>query len=131
MKRDYELVVVLNPALEQGENTSARERIKELITKDGGEITAEEEWGTRRLAYSVRKTGHSYLEGAYYLTHFNADRAAVKELEGHLRLSEQVLRHLLVKGGPPKKKEEPAPAAAAEIPEPIAAEEGAPEKEQE
>ena len=120
MKQDYELMLVLNPALDQDEIAGARERVRDLITRGGGEITADEEWGTRRLAYSIKKTGQVYLEGTYYLTNFNAEKAVAKALETHFRLSAQVLRHLLVKGAPPPKKEDPPKGA--ETPEPVTAE---------
>ena len=102
MKQDYELVVILNPSLSQEESSNIKARISGLITNNGGAITGEEEWGNRRLAYAIRRTGQTYLEGNYFLTRFNTDRSAVKEMEGSLRLSEQVLRFLLVKSEPPQ-----------------------------
>ena len=104
MKQNYELMLVLNPALGQDENSVARERIQEVITKDSGEITTDEEWGTRRLAYPIKKGGQTYLEGSYHLTRFKAEKTIVKNLEEYLRLSEHVLRHLLVKNAAPKEE---------------------------
>jgi small subunit ribosomal protein S6 len=121
MKQNYELMVVLNPALTKEDSGSAKERIKELMGKSGAEFLNEEGWGIRRLAYPIRKAGHTYLEGNYYLTKFKMERAAIKEVEGQLRISEQVLRHLLVKVEPPKPqpvKAAVAPAAA-EAPAPV------------
>jgi len=126
MKQNYELMVVLNPALTKEDSGSAKERIKDLMGKNGGELLSEEDWGTRRLAYPIRKAGHTYLEGSYYLSKFKMDRLAIKEVEGQLRISEQVLRHLLVKVEEPKaqpaKAEPVAVAAVAEAPAAIAAE---------
>ena len=113
MKQDYELMLVLNPALSQEENAGAREQVRELITGSGGEITTEDEWGTRRLAYSIKKAGQTYLEGIYYLFRFNLEPAAVKDIDRPLRLSEQILRHMVVKSPVPKE----APTAAVETKE--------------
>ena len=123
MKQNYELMLVLNPALGKDENSVARERIQEVITKDSGEITTDEEWGTRRLAYPIKKGGQTYLEGSYHLTRFKAEKTIVKNLEEYLRLSENVLRHLLVKNAAPK-----AEAAKVEVPEAEAAESEVTEK---
>ncbi len=118
MKQDYELMLVLNPALSQEDNAEAREQVRELITSNGGEITTEDEWGTRRLAYSIKKAGQTYLEGVYYLFRFNLEPAVVGEIDRPLRLSEQVLRHMVVKS--PVSKE--VPTAAVETKEPDASE---------
>lgn len=116
MKQDYELMLVLNPSLSQEDNAEAREQVRELITSNGGEITTEDEWGTRRLAYSIKKAGQTYLEGIYYLFRFNLEPATVGEIDRPLRLSERVLRHMVVKSSVPKE----APTAAAETKEPDA-----------
>ncbi len=116
MKQDYELMLVLNPSLSQEDNAEAREQVRELITSNGGEITTEDEWGTRRLAYSIKKAGQTYLEGIYYLFRFNLEPATVGEIDRPLRLSERVLRHMVVKS--PVSKE--APTAAVETKEPDA-----------
>ena len=57
MKQDYELMLVLNPALSREEDATARERVRELITSNGGTIAKEDVWGTRRLAYTIKKAG--------------------------------------------------------------------------
>ena len=116
MKQDYELMLVLNPALSQEENVGAREQVRELITSNGGEITTEDEWGTRRLAYSIKKAGQTYLEGIYYLFRFNLEPATVGEIDRPLRLSERVLRHMVVKSSVPKE----APTEAVDTKEPDA-----------
>ena len=100
MNQEYELMVVLNPSLGKDEHSDTRSRITGFITGNGGEITIEEEWGNRRLAYSIRASGQTYLEGYYVLTRFKTDTSVVKEIEGNLRLLENVLRFLLVKGQP-------------------------------
>ena len=94
--RQYELVVVFSPILSDEDKTSARDRIKQLITNGDGEITQEEDWGMRRLAYPIRKGNQTFLEGSYFLTRFSTDTVAPRELEPQLNLGENILRYLLV-----------------------------------
>ena len=125
--RHYELVVVLSPILSLEESSGSWERIKDIISQDGGDITKEEQWGMRRLAYPIRKAGQTFLEGNYILTRFSTDKVVPRELEGYLRLTESVLRFLVVKSEAPKPVvppvEEPVTAEASqpETPEAVAA----------
>jgi ribosomal protein S6 len=77
-------------------------RIKGFINNRDGEIFHEETWGTRRLAYSIRKGSHHFLEGTYHLTRFSTETPFNQELETFLRQDEQVLRSMVVVGDPPK-----------------------------
>ena len=115
--RHYELVVILSPLLNQDQTADTWDRIKGLITTRNGEITHEEKWGIRRLAYPIHKGPHHFMEGSYHLTQFSTERPFNGELDSLLRLDDQVLRSLLVVSGPPK----PAPALP-EVPVETAAE---------
>lgn len=95
--RDYELVVVLNPTLPREAAEASWQRIKGLVVERGGSVSQEEQWGTRRLAYPIRKVGQTFTEGAYVLGRFKMDAAQARRLEESLRLMEEVLRFLLVK----------------------------------
>jgi small subunit ribosomal protein S6 len=117
--RHYELVTILSPMLNQDQAAEAWGRIKDFITNREGEIVREHSWGTRRLAYPIRKGSYNFLEGSYYLTQFSTERSFNRELETFLRLDERVLRSLVVTTGPPS----PAPVA---VSPPVAAEEQAP-----
>ena len=99
--REYELIIVLTPTLTQEEVSGIHERVKGLITERGGDISFEDMWGMRRLAYPLRKAGAKFLEGNYILSRFNLDGQHTKDVEGYLRLSENVLRYLLVKAEGP------------------------------
>jgi small subunit ribosomal protein S6 len=114
--RHYELVTILSPILNQEQASEAWGRIKEFITSRNGEIVREQTWGTRRLAYPIRKGSFNFLEGNYYLTRFSAERPFNQELETFLRLDERVLRSLVVATEPPA----PAPPPAATPAEPVA-----------
>lgn len=116
--RHYELVVVLSPMLNQEQASSTWGRIKDFISNRNADITYEEQWGTRRLAYPIRKGPHQFLEGSYHLTRFSVETPINQELHTFLRLDEQVLRSLVVAALPPGiEPETPAQkrAAAAEV----------------
>ena len=93
--RHYELVVVLSPMIGPDEASQAWERIKGYITNRDAEIVHEERWGTRRLAYPVKKGQYQFLEGNYHLTRFSTDHSFNRELENYLKLDDNVLRSLV------------------------------------
>ena len=106
--RHYELVVVLSPILSEEDTSNTWDRIKQLITESSAEITDEEQWGMRRLAYPIRRAGQTFLEGNYLLTRFSTEAVAPRELESQLRLGESVLRFLLVRSDGTKTARPPA-----------------------
>ena len=93
--RHYELVVVLSPMISPDEAGQAWERIKGFITTREAEIVHEERWGTRRLAYPVKKGQYQFLEGNYHLTRFTTDATFNRDLENYLKLDDNVLRSLV------------------------------------
>ena len=93
--REYEMIVVLSPAIDDEQASGTVERIHGVITGSGGSLIKHEPWGMRRLAYPVQ----DYNEGNYFLTQFSGQPDLTRQLEGVLRLSEEVLRHLVVKLG--------------------------------
>ena len=95
--RHFELVAILSPMLNQDEASATWDDIKSFISNREGEITAEQVWGTRRLAYPIRKGNYNFLEGAYYLSSFAVESAFNRELETYLRLDDRVLRSLVVR----------------------------------
>ena len=113
--RHYELVVILSPMLNQEQASDTWGKIKGFISNRDAEIFHEETWGTRRLAYSIRKGAHHFLEGTYHLTRFSTETPFNKELETFLRLDEQVLRSMVVVGDAPK----PVPETAAVVALPV------------
>ena len=93
--RHYELVVVLSPMINPDEASQAWERIKGFITNREADIVHEERWGTRRLAYPVKKGQYQFLEGNYHLTRFTTEASFNRELENFLKLDDNVLRSLV------------------------------------
>ena len=91
--RDYELVLVLHPRLDNEQARQVVERVHRTIEERGGTITEREEWGIRRLAYPIQHLN----EGNYFLTRFRLDAQRAREVEEAIRMREEVLRHLLVR----------------------------------
>ncbi len=124
----YEVMYVIDTALEDSARTELINRFNELVVKNGGEVERVDEWGKRRLAYAINyKT-----EGYYVLMYIKAPADLPRELERNLKISESVLRYLVIRyeGELPAKREmnrpvreaAEAPAASAvEAPAPAAA----------
>ena len=93
--RDYEMVLVISPEIAEEESEATIDNVSQFITEKGGVVSEIEKWGKRRLAYPIRH----FVEGSYVLTRFKLKPAFGKELEANLRISEEVLRHLLIKLG--------------------------------
>ena len=93
--RDYELMVVLNPDIADDALPSSLERLQQSVTAQGGEVTNVDHWGRRRLAYPIKR----HLEGNYVVTQIRLDPERVSDLDGGLRISEDVIRHLIVRAG--------------------------------
>lgn len=93
--RDYELVVIISPEVPEEEVPAAIERVGQAIASRGGEVKEVDQWGRRKLAYPIKRCS----EGNYVLTQLRLDPARTAELEAGLRLSEEVIRHLLVRVG--------------------------------
>ena len=91
--RDYELVVVIDPEIDEEKLSATLDRISQLVTTRGGEVIDVDRWGKRKLAYPIKRRS----EGDYVITHFRLEPAQAAELEAGLRLSEEVLRHLLIR----------------------------------
>ena len=97
----YELIMVLDPNLDEERAGSVVERVKRFVGDHGGAWTKEDKWGRRKLAYPIR----TFSEGTYYLADVEMDSAPAKELEQLLNLSEGVIRYLVVR------REQKAPAS--------------------
>jgi len=92
---DYEMVLILNPEFEDEKLEAMIGNVSRFVTERGGTISEVERWGKRKLAYPLK----NLLEGNYVLTRFKLKPGLGKELEANLRITEGVLRHLLVKMG--------------------------------
>jgi small subunit ribosomal protein S6 len=93
--RDYELVVILNPEIGDDVVGDSLERLNQSVTARGGEVVDVNHWGRRRLAYPIKR----HFEGNYVVSQIKLDPGQVPDLESNLRISEEVIRHLIVKAG--------------------------------
>lgn len=92
--RRYELVAIISPQVADDEVPEAVERlIRRPVESQGGVCEEVSLWGRRKLAYPIQK----HLEGNYVLTQLRLEPAKTKELEQGLLISEEVIRHLLVR----------------------------------
>ncbi len=91
--RDYELVVIISPAVNDDEIPPTLEKINRFIVERGGSITEVNQWGRRKLAYPIK----DFMEGNYVLTQFSMDPKLSAEFEASLGISEEILHHLLVR----------------------------------
>lgn len=90
--RLYEVVYILDPALDEGAVTAKLEKFHALAVAHGGEVSAVDHWGNRQLAYPIKRRQAGY----YVVAQFTAAAEALPEFERLLRLDEEVLRYLLV-----------------------------------
>ena len=91
--RDYELAVVISPEIAEEDVPAAIERLTTAVSSRGGEVLDVRQWGRRRLAYSINR----HTEGNYLITQIKLDPERAHELESDFAISEEVLRHLLVR----------------------------------
>jgi small subunit ribosomal protein S6 len=89
--RNYEIILIVHPDLDDEAFKETVEKVKGWISDSGGEITKEDHWGKRRMAYAIRKQ----REGQYMLLNVQLDPAFTKELDHNMRFLEPVLRFLI------------------------------------
>ena len=87
----YELMFIIDPVLEDDKKDAVIETVKGIIAADG-EVAETDVWGLRKLAYPIQKK----TEGYYVVMQFAAAPELPKELERRLRISDNVMRHIIV-----------------------------------
>jgi len=92
MVRDYELMYIVRPELDEDGLKGAVESVEKVIAGAGGTVVSSASWGRRRLAYEVKHL----RDGQYMLLHVQLEGAKVAEVERALNISDTVFRHLLV-----------------------------------
>ena len=86
--RTYEVMVILDPSLEERTVEPSLDKYLNVVRKDGGSVESVDVWGRRRLAYEINKQA----EGIYAVINLTAEPATVKELDRQLGLNDSVLR---------------------------------------
>lgn len=84
---------MLNPEVDDERMTAVMDRVRRIIGEHSGEIVDEDDWGRRKLAYKIGKNS----EAKYYLAHLNMEGDGTAELENGLKLTDDVIRHLLIR----------------------------------
>jgi small subunit ribosomal protein S6 len=112
--RDYEILYIVRPDLEEDKVQDVVKRVNTLIGRSGGSADQTSLWGKRKLAYEVKHQ----KEGSYVLQDFKIEPDRVPELESALKITEEVLRHLIVRKPekPTKTSAAPPPAEASQAP---------------
>ncbi len=89
---DYEVMLIFDPALDDEVRVQTLETIRSIIAAQGepGDV---DDWGVRKLAYPINKKA----EGYYAVMQFRAEPELPKELDRRLRISDNVMRHLIVR----------------------------------
>ncbi|MCI7145378.1 MAG: 30S ribosomal protein S6 [Clostridiales bacterium] len=88
---NYEVMFILDPALDEEKRNATIETVKGIIAAEG-EVGEVDEWGLRKLAYPIQKKN----EGYYVVIEFKAQPTLPKELDRRLKISDNVMRHLIV-----------------------------------
>ncbi len=91
--RDYELVLITVPQLEEEALATLIQRVTGWIEAGNGTVTGTNVWGRRNLAYAIRKL----TEGIYVVINFQLDPSGARELDRNLRLDEQIIRYLAIR----------------------------------
>ena len=93
LQNDYELVIIIHPEVADDAVEPITNTLTQVITGKGGTITELNRWGRKRLAYPIKHL----MEGNYVLIKFKLDPSANRELETTLKISEKIIRYLLIK----------------------------------
>ncbi len=88
----YELMMVMDPEIDDDQVEGMQERVRTFVAERDGQLTGEDHWGRRKLAFRIGK----FSEGNYFVAQLELEPAPAKELEGTLNMAENVLRYLLV-----------------------------------
>ena len=91
--RNYELVVILDPSLEEEAVDTELSKITSIIEKEKGKISDVDKWGIRKLSYPIKKQE----SGNYIIIYFSGKNAAISELDRVNKINDKILRHLIVK----------------------------------
>ena len=91
--RNYEVAFIAHPDMDENSLNSLLEKARGWVTAAGGQVTNVDLWGRRRLAYPIRKQ----KEGQYVFMQTQMTPAATREVERNLRLTEQVMRFMIIR----------------------------------
>lgn len=93
MLRPYEVLFVVRPDLEEEGANVVVEKFTNLIQENKGSVEQVNRWGKKRMAYEIQ----DFREGFYTLILFQGEPETIKELDRVMRITDEVLRHLIVR----------------------------------
>ncbi|TIC82816.1 30S ribosomal protein S6 [Nocardioides sp. GY 10127] len=91
--RAYEMMVILDPSLDERTIQPSLEKYLTVVTNDGGSVESVDVWGRRRLSYEIKKNA----EAIYAVIQLKAEPATVKELDRQFTLNESILRTKVIR----------------------------------
>ncbi|MEG0797733.1 MAG: 30S ribosomal protein S6 [Acidaminococcaceae bacterium] len=92
--REYEVMYIVKPAEEEAFEAVVT-KFDALIADNGGTVVKTDRMGKRRLAYEI----NDFVDGIYVLVTFNAEPKAVKELDRVMKITDEILRHMIIRKG--------------------------------
>lgn len=102
MQRDYELGFILNPEVNEEQTGAVLTRITQVVTNYDGQVVRVNQWGRRRMAYPIEH----HRDGYYIFMDMILTPETVAELDRTLKVSEDVLRHMVIRRDPKAVKKE-------------------------
>lgn len=90
----YEIMYIVKPTTDELFE-EINDKFKTLIESNGGVIEKLDRWGKKRLAYEI----NGFNDGLYVLVTFNAESACVKELDRVMKITDEILRHMIIRKG--------------------------------
>ncbi|GLI82948.1 30S ribosomal protein S6 [Rossellomorea marisflavi] len=91
--RKYEVMYIVRPTVDEESKKAVVERFDNVLTTNGAEIIESKDWGKRRLAYEI----NDFRDGFYQLVKINAGSEAVNEFDRLAKISDDIIRHIVVK----------------------------------
>ncbi len=89
----YEIMYIIRPDIDEEEKKTLVEHFDSILTSEGAEIIESKEWGKRRLAYEIDE----YRDGIYQIVNLKSSPKAVQEFERLAKISDDIIRHMVVK----------------------------------
>jgi small subunit ribosomal protein S6 len=89
---NYEIMFIIDPTLEEEKKNATVEKVQEIIKTGEGEVSNVDVWGMKKLAYPIEKKN----EGYYVVIEFQAGIELPKELDRRLKISDDVMRHMII-----------------------------------
>jgi small subunit ribosomal protein S6 len=93
MNRKYELVYIVSPEATDEQVTDLHNQVDAIVQRMGGQLEKSENWGRRKLAYEIGR----HKEGTYVLETLNGSGELMKEIDRRLKVTDLIIRHLIVR----------------------------------